>query len=158
MTYRDALFPAPKKATDRVAAPPTRAGRPTAWFVGDEQIGSLGAVIQTGGCINDEAELDFAEAMEDVQHGTYRPDTATEELEIDGMWGAVVQSSQGLLSHHLHDPELRTGPVSPTTTGPPTSDLPAPVTSEGSRCSTLAARSVRHPTWAMCRTRVRRGH
>jgi len=88
------LYSLRQKATDRVATPPTRAGRPTAWFVGDEQIGSLGAVIQTGWCINDEAELDFAEAMEDVRHGTYRPDTATEELEIDGMWGAVVQSSQ----------------------------------------------------------------
>lgn len=80
-----------------------------AWFIGDEQIVTLGAVTQAGRRFDDGAELDFVEVWDDVRHGAYRPAAMIEELELDGVWGAVLQPSQGLFWYHLDDSELLSG-------------------------------------------------
>jgi predicted TIM-barrel fold metal-dependent hydrolase len=80
-----------------------------AWFIGDEQIVTLGTVTQAGRRFDEDAELDFVEIWDDVRHGAYRPDAMIEELELDGVWGAVLQPSQGLFWYHLDDTELLTG-------------------------------------------------
>lgn len=80
-----------------------------AWFIGDDQVVTLGTVTQAGRRFEDSSKLDFVEVWEDVRHGAYRPDAMIEELELDGVWGAVLQPSQGLFWYHLEDTELLTG-------------------------------------------------
>lgn len=80
-----------------------------ACFIGDAHIVSLGAVTQAGRRFDDTAELDFVEVCDDVRHGAYRPDAMTEELDLDGVCGAVLQPSQGLFWDHLDDTEPLTG-------------------------------------------------
>ena len=80
-----------------------------AWFLGDQQVVTLGAVTQAGRRFEDPAELDFVEVWEDVREGAYKPDAMLEELEMDGVWGAVVQPSQGLFWYHIEDSEILSG-------------------------------------------------
>jgi hypothetical protein len=46
---------------------------------------------------------------EDVREGAYQPDAMLAELEMDGIWGAVLQPSQGLFWYHLEDSALLSG-------------------------------------------------
>jgi predicted TIM-barrel fold metal-dependent hydrolase len=77
-----------------------------AWFIGDQQVVSLGAVTQAGRRFDDPEKIDFVGIWEDVREGAYQPDAMLKELAIDGVWGAVVQPSQGLFWYHLEDSEL----------------------------------------------------
>ena len=77
-----------------------------AWFIGDLQVVQLGAVTQAGRRFDDPEKIDFVGVWEDVREGAYKPDAMLKELEIDGVWGAVVQPSQGLFWYHLDDSEL----------------------------------------------------
>jgi predicted TIM-barrel fold metal-dependent hydrolase len=79
-----------------------------AWFIGDQQVVSLGAVTQAGRRFDDPEKIDFVGIWEDVREGAYQPDAMLKELAIDGVWGAVVQPSQGLFWYHLEDSELLT--------------------------------------------------
>ena len=80
-----------------------------AWFLGDQQVVTLGAVTQAGRRFEDPSELDFVEVWEDVREGAYKPDEMLEELAMDGVWGAVVQPSQGLFWYHIEDSEILSG-------------------------------------------------
>ena len=80
-----------------------------AWFIGDMQIATLGAVTQAGKRFEDTSQLDFVSTWEDVRRGAYDPHAMITELEIDGIWGAVLQPSQGLFWYHLEDSELLSG-------------------------------------------------
>tara|TARA_Y100001970_G_scaffold168080_1_gene205596 strand:+ start:788 stop:1924 length:1137 start_codon:yes stop_codon:yes gene_type:complete len=80
-----------------------------AWFLGDQQVVTLGAVTQAGRRFEEESELDFVEVWEDVREGAYKPDEMLEELAMDGVWGAVVQPSQGLFWYHIEDTEILSG-------------------------------------------------
>ena len=51
-----------------------------AWFLGDQQVVTLGAVTQAGRRFEDPSELDFVEVWEDVREGAYKPDEMLEEL------------------------------------------------------------------------------
>ncbi|MEW6300103.1 MAG: amidohydrolase family protein [Thermodesulfobacteriota bacterium] len=77
-----------------------------AWFIGDTQVVTLGAVTQAGRRFEDPAKIDFVGVWEDVREGAYEPHAMIAELEIDGIWGAVVQPSQGLFWYHIEDSEL----------------------------------------------------
>jgi predicted TIM-barrel fold metal-dependent hydrolase len=77
-----------------------------AWFIGDTQVVTLGAVTQAGRRFEDTSKIDFVGVWEDVRPGAYEPHAMIKELEIDGIWGAVVQPSQGLFWYHLEDSEL----------------------------------------------------
>ncbi len=80
-----------------------------AWFLGDVQVATLGAVTQAGRRFEDARGLDFVSIWEDVREGAYQPEAMLAELELDGIWGAVVQPSQGLFWYHLEDSELLSG-------------------------------------------------
>ena len=77
-----------------------------AWFIGDTQVVTLGAVTQAGRRFEDTSKIDFVGVWEDVRQGAYEPHAMIKELAIDGIWGAVVQPSQGLFWYHLDDSEL----------------------------------------------------
>jgi predicted TIM-barrel fold metal-dependent hydrolase len=77
-----------------------------AWFLGDTQVVTLGAVTQAGRRFEDPEKIDFVGIWEDVREGAYKPDAMLTELEMDGIWGAIVQPSQGLFWYHIEDSEL----------------------------------------------------
>jgi len=77
-----------------------------AWFLGDTQVVTLGAVTQAGRRFDDPEKIDFVGVWEDVREGAYQPDAMITELEFDGIWGAIVQPSQGLFWYHIEDSEL----------------------------------------------------
>ena len=80
-----------------------------AWFIGDTQIATLGGVTQAGRRFDDGSTIDFVSIWEDVREGAYEPRAMIAELEMDGIWGAVLQPSQGLFWYHLEDSELLSG-------------------------------------------------
>ncbi len=77
-----------------------------AWFLGDLQISTIGTVSQAGQRFEDPEKIDFVGAWEGVPEGAYKPEAMITALEHDGIWGAIVQPSQGLLWYHLDDSEL----------------------------------------------------
>ncbi|MGE0822057.1 MAG: amidohydrolase family protein [Candidatus Binatia bacterium] len=77
-----------------------------AWFLGDIQVVTLGAVTQAGRRFEDPEKIDFVGVWEDVREGAYRPDAMLKELEFDGIWGGIIQPSQGLFWYHIEDSEL----------------------------------------------------
>ena len=80
-----------------------------AWFLGDTQVATLGGVTQAGRRFDDGSTIDFVSIWEDVREGAYEPQAMIAELEMDGIWGAVLQPSQGLFWYHLEDSELLSG-------------------------------------------------
>lgn len=77
-----------------------------AWFLGDLQVGTIGSVSQAGQRFVDPEKIDFLGVWEGVPAGAYKPEAMITALEDDGIWGAIVQPSQGLLWYHLDDSEL----------------------------------------------------
>jgi len=74
-----------------------------AWFYDDQQVGTLGAVIQAGQRFEDPSQIDFLGVWEGVRKAAYEPAAMLEELELDGVWGACLQPSQGLFWYRLPD-------------------------------------------------------
>jgi len=77
-----------------------------AWFLGDMQVLTLGTVTQVGQRFEDPEKIDFVGIWEGVHEGAYKPDAMVKALEFDGIWGAIVQPSLGLVWYHLEDSEL----------------------------------------------------
>ncbi len=77
-----------------------------AWFIDDLQVATLGAVTQAGQRFKDTSKIDFVSTWEEVRKGAYEPNAMLKELEIDGIWGAIIQPSQGLFWYHIDDSEL----------------------------------------------------
>lgn len=77
-----------------------------AWFLGDLQVGTIGSVSQAGQRFADPEKIDFIGVWEGVHEGAYKPEAMIKALEDDGIWGAIVQPSQGLLWYHLDDSEM----------------------------------------------------
>ena len=87
----------------------TRTGREyDAWYVNGIRVGTVGSVIQAGKRFEDPASIDFLGVWEDVRKAAYEPQAMLEELEMDGVWGACLQPSQGLFWYRLPDSELLT--------------------------------------------------
>ena len=76
-----------------------------AWFVGDLQVGQLGAVVQAGKRFEDPSQIDQL-GVEDVPKAGYDPHYFVKGLEEDGVWGALVQPSQGLFWYRMPDSEF----------------------------------------------------
>ena len=66
-------------------------------------------MTQAGRRFDDGSTIDFVSIWEDVREGAYEPQAMIAELEMDGIWGAVLQPSQGLFWYHLEDSELLSG-------------------------------------------------
>ena len=77
-----------------------------AWFVGDLQVGQLGAVVQAGKRFEDPSQIDQLGVWEDVPKAGYDPHYFVKGLEEDGVWGALVQPSQGLFWYRMPAPEF----------------------------------------------------
>lgn len=79
-----------------------------AWHVDGIKVGtSLGNFVQAGRRFGDDkAAIDFLGVWEDVMPGAYQPDAMIKDLEVDGVWGAVVQTGQGVFWYRLEDSTL----------------------------------------------------
>jgi len=77
-----------------------------AWFIDDLRVSSIGTVSQAGQRFDDPEKIDFIGVWEGVPEGAYKPEAMLKALEDDGIWGAIVQPSQGLLWYHLEESEL----------------------------------------------------
>jgi len=85
----------------------TRTGRPyDAWYIDGVRAGTVGSVIQAGKRFEDPSQIDFLGLWEDVRKAAYDPHAMIAELEMDGVWGACLQPSQGLFWYRLEDSEL----------------------------------------------------
>jgi predicted TIM-barrel fold metal-dependent hydrolase len=91
----------------RLVRKTTPAGREfDAWTLAGTQVGTLGALIQAGQRFEDPSQIDFLGLWEDVRKGAYEPDAMIRENEEDGIWGSVLQPSQGLFWYRVPDSEL----------------------------------------------------
>src|SRR6267378_3723488 len=79
-----------------------------AWMLGGMQVGTLGAVMQAGQRFEDPSQIDFLGLWEDVRKGAYTADAMIVENEEDGIWGSVLQPSQGLFWYRIPDSDLLT--------------------------------------------------
>jgi predicted TIM-barrel fold metal-dependent hydrolase len=87
----------------------TPAGREyDAWMLDGTQVGTLGAVMQAGQRFEDPSQIDFLGLWEDVRKGAYDPHAMIRENEEDGIWGSVLQPSQGLFWYRIPDSALLT--------------------------------------------------
>src|SRR5499433_4621780 len=77
-----------------------------AWMLEGMQVGTLGAVMQAGQRFEDPSQIDFLGLWEDVRKGAYDADAMIAENEEDGIWGSVLQPSQGLFWYRIPDGEL----------------------------------------------------
>jgi hypothetical protein len=85
----------------------TRTGQEyDAWYLEGMRVGTVGSVIQAGRRFEDPGSIDFLGVWEDVRKAAYDPHAMLEELELDGVWGACLQPSQGLFWYRLSDGEL----------------------------------------------------
>ena len=74
-----------------------------AWFIDGQQVGTLGAVMQAGQRFEDPSQIDFLGTWEDVRLAAYDPHAMIRENEMDGVWGACLQPSQGLFWYRIPD-------------------------------------------------------
>jgi predicted TIM-barrel fold metal-dependent hydrolase len=85
----------------------TPAGREyDAWMLDGQQVGTLGAVMQAGQRFEDPSQIDFLGVWDDVRKGAYDADAMISENEEDGIWGSVLQPSQGLFWYRVPDSAL----------------------------------------------------
>src|SRR5260370_20225363 len=67
---------------------------------------AVGAVIQAGQSFEDPSPIDFLGTWEDVRKGAYDAHSMIVENEEDGVWGSVLQPSQGLFWYRIRDGRL----------------------------------------------------
>ncbi len=77
-----------------------------AWVLDGMQVGTLGAVMQAGQRFEDPSQIDFLGLWEDVRKGAYNAEAMLTENEEDGIWGSVLQPSQGLFWYRVPDSAL----------------------------------------------------
>ena len=105
--YTNGVEPKFRARAPRMERKKTPAGRDyDAWFIDDQQVATLGVVIQAGRRFEDPSQIDFLGVWEDVRKAAYEPHEMVKELEMDGVWGACVQPSQGLFWYRIPDSEL----------------------------------------------------
>ena len=105
--YTDRIAPKLRNRAPRMERRKTPAGREyDAWMLDGQQVGTLGAVMQAGQRFEDPSQIDFLGVWEDVRKGAYTADAMLSENEEDGIWGSVLQPSQGLFWYRVPDSEL----------------------------------------------------
>jgi predicted TIM-barrel fold metal-dependent hydrolase len=107
--YTARIEPKFRERAPRIERRKTPAGREyDAWMLDGVQVGTLGAVMQAGQRFEDPSQIDFLGVWEDVRKGAYDPHSMITENEEDGVWGSVLQPSQGLFWYRVPDSELLT--------------------------------------------------
>jgi len=105
--YTHRIEPKYRERAPRMERMETPTGRKyDAWFIEGQQVGSLGAVMQAGQRFEDPSQIDFLGTWEDVRLGAYDPQAMIKENEMDGVWGACLQPSQGLFWYRISDSGL----------------------------------------------------
>ncbi len=105
--YTSRIAPKFRDRAPRMERRKTPAGREyDAWMLDGTQVGTLGAVMQAGQRFEDPSQIDFLGLWEDVRKGAYDADAMLVENEEDGIWGSVLQPSQGLFWYRIPDSEL----------------------------------------------------
>ena len=105
--YTSRIDPKFKDRAPRMERRKTPAGREyDAWMLDGQQVGTLGAVMQAGQRFEDPSQIDFLGLWEDVRRGAYEADAMIRENEEDGIWGSVLQPSQGLFWYRVPDSQL----------------------------------------------------
>jgi len=105
--YTDRIDPRYREHAPRMERRKTPAGREyDAWMLDGVQVGTLGAVMQAGQRFEDPTQIDFLGVWEDVRKGAYDPHAMIVENEEDGIWGSVLQPSQGLFWYRVPDSGL----------------------------------------------------
>src|SRR5947207_2197517 len=105
--YTDRIAPKLRNRAPRMERRKTPAGREyDAWMLDGQQVGTLGAVMQAGQRFEDPSQIDFLGVWDDVRKGAYNADAMIRENEEDGIWGSVLQPSQGLFWYRVPDTEL----------------------------------------------------
>ena len=77
-----------------------------AWFYQGAQVVGVGVTVQTGRRFVDPSTIDWVSPWEDVPEAAYNPHEYVKALEGDGVWGALLQPSAGLVWWRLPDSEL----------------------------------------------------
>src|SRR6266849_1669455 len=105
--YTSRIAPKFRDRAPRMERRKTPAGRDyDAWMLDGQQVGTLGAVMQAGQRFEDPSQIDFLGVWEDVRKGAYNADAMIRENEEDGIWGSVLQPSQGLFWYRVPDSDL----------------------------------------------------
>jgi predicted TIM-barrel fold metal-dependent hydrolase len=105
--YTERFSPKLRQRAPHMERKKTPVGREfDAWMLEGQQVGTLGAVIQAGQRFEDPSAIDFLGVWEDVRKGAYTASAMIEENEEDGIWGSVLQPSQGLFWYRVPDTEL----------------------------------------------------
>src|SRR3979490_1836420 len=105
--YTSRIEPKFRERAPRIERHKTPGGREYgAWMLEGRQVGTLGAVMQAGQRFEDPSQIDFLGVWEDVRKGAYNADAMLTENEEDGIWGSVLQPSQGLFWYRVPDSEL----------------------------------------------------
>jgi predicted TIM-barrel fold metal-dependent hydrolase len=102
--YTSRIEPRFRDRAPRMERMETPTGRKyDAWFIDGQQVGTLGAVMQAGQRFEDPSQIDFLGMWEDVRLAAYDPGAMIKENEMDGVWGACLQPSQGLFWYRIPD-------------------------------------------------------
>ena len=105
--YTERIDPKLRDRAPRMERRKTPAGREyDAWMLDGQQVGTLGAVMQAGQRFEDPSQIDFLGVWDDVRKGAYDPHAMIVENEQDGIWGSVLQPSQGLFWYRVPDSRL----------------------------------------------------
>ena len=77
------------------------------WWVADgADIQAYGDIAQAGVRYDQPEEITRSGKWEDVPESAYNPDKMVAALEIDDVWGAIIQPAQGLFWYRLPDSDL----------------------------------------------------
>jgi predicted TIM-barrel fold metal-dependent hydrolase len=105
--YESRIQPRFRDRAPRMERRKTPGGRDyDAWVIDGMQVGTLGAVMQAGQRFEDPSAIDFLGVWEDVRRGAYDAEAMLRENEEDGVWGSVLQPSQGLFWYRMPDSAL----------------------------------------------------
>ena len=105
--YTSRIEPRFRDRAPRMERRKTPAGRKyDAWILDGQQVGTLGAVMQAGQRFEDPSQIDFLGTWEDVRLAAYDAHAMIKENEMDGVWGACLQPSQGLFWYRIPDSAL----------------------------------------------------
>src|SRR5229473_1573620 len=105
--YTSRIAPKFRDRAPRMERRKTPGGRDyDAWVLEGQQVGTLVAVMHAGQRFEDPSQIDFLGLWEDVRKGAYNAEAMIAENEEDGIWGSVLQPSQGLFWYRIPDSDL----------------------------------------------------
>src|SRR4030095_7331423 len=105
--YDTRIEPTLRSRAPRMERHRTRTGREyDAWYFDGTRVGTVGSVIQAGKRFEDPSSIDLLGVWEDVRKAAYEPHAMLDELEVDGVWAACLQPSQGLFWYRIPDSGL----------------------------------------------------